>query len=314
MASKFTIHNGLESNDVNSPINATLGLEVGGLSVLSLSGTAWYVDAASTAGVGASGRTRDNAFTTIAAAVTAADAHDTIIVYPGTYAENVVIADNYITLVGAATGYGRPDLDPTTGVALTVNGQGFVCRRFRFVATAATHAVRQTGNGFDYADCVFDGDGGTTTGVLLKGSATDDSFTASEGVFRDCLFRGANRGLSFDTGDAPTNGVGCTHDVVDYCRFIDNTQDIITLDSGTGVYSVQDTLISGCQFLDKNKAVYIDFTTANGGAASDQTGSIADCFFATDAITTTNIAIVGTGFVVVGCYDTVGVQDGSGLD
>ncbi|MGH8897502.1 MAG: hypothetical protein ACRDZ4_10860 [Egibacteraceae bacterium] len=312
MASKFTIHNGLESDSVNSPVNVTTGLEVGGLSFPSLSGKAWYVDAAATGG--ANGRTKADAFTTIAAAITAADANDVIFVFAGTYAENLTVADNYVTLVGVQTGYGRPDVQPASGVGLTVTGQGFRCSRVRFAAAAATHAVRQQANGFEYTDCVFDGDGGTTVGVLLKGNATSTGKTASEGVIRNCLFRGANRGLVFDTGDAPGNGVGCTHDVVDACRFIDNTQDVITLDSGTGVYSVQDTLISGCKFLDKNKTVYVDFTTANGGAASAQDGMLSDCDFATDSITTTNIAIVGTGWTVVNCRDTVGVQDGSGLD
>lgn len=255
-------------------------------------------------------------YQTIQQAINAANSGDVIFVQPGTYVENLTVSRDYITLVGAQLGgYGRPDVQPATGVALTVTGQGFVCKKMRFVTTT-THAVRHESNGFNYEDCVFDGNGGTTVGVLLKGSTTTDDKTASEGIIAKCLFRGAGSGgaLVFDTGNAPLNGVGCTHNEIRDCRFIDNTQDIKTADSGGGVYSVQDTLIAGCHFLDKNKTNYIDLTTANGGAASDQTGSIADCFFATDSITTTNIAMVGTGFVLVGCYDTVGVQDGSGLD
>lgn len=64
MASKFTIHNGLESDNVNAPINVTTGLEVGGLSFPSLAGKSWFVDSASTAGSGADGRTKGTAFTT----------------------------------------------------------------------------------------------------------------------------------------------------------------------------------------------------------------------------------------------------------
>ena len=254
-------------------------------------------------------------YPTIQAAINAAKPGDVIYVQPGEYDENLVVTTDYLTIVGAQVGgYGRPDIVPSSGVGLTVTAQGFVCKRVRFAAAASSAAVNQQGNGFAYENCVFDGDGAGTTGLLLKGNADDDSFTASEGRVVDCLFRGAAVALAFDTGDAPGNGVGCTHDEVIGCRFIDNTQDIVTLDSGTGTYSVQDTVIWGCYFLDKNKANYIDLTTANGGAASDQTGLIANCFFATDSITTTNIAMVGTGFALVGCCDTVGVQDGSGLD
>lgn len=258
----------------------------------------------------------DYGYTTIQAAINDAVRGDTIFVQPGEYDENLTVSRDYITIVGAQMGgYGRPDIAASTGVCLTVSGQGFVCRRVRFASQDGSDCVIQEGNGFRYEDCVFDdASDANEAGLRLKGNADDDSFTASEGVVVGCLFRGNAVGIVFDTGDAPTNGVGCTHDVVERCRFIDNTVDLATQDTGTGVYSVQDTLITGNQFLDKNKAVYIDFTTTNGGAAGDQSGMISDCYFATDAITTTNIAIVGTAFTVVGCYDTVGVQDGSGLD
>lgn len=253
---------------------------------------------------------------TIQDAINAAREGDTIFVQPGEYDENLTVETDYLTIVGAQLGgYGRPDVGATAGVSLVVTAQGFVCKRMRFASQDGDDCVRQEGNGYRYDDVVFDdaSDAGKA-GLRLKGNADDDSFTASEGVVEpNCLFRGCANGILFDTGDAPGNGVGVTHCVIGG-RFIDNTIDLATADTGLGVYSIQDTLIDGCRFLDKNKAVYIDFTTSNGGAAGDQNGMIANCFFATDAITTTNIAIVGTGFTVVGCYDTVGVQDGSGLD
>jgi hypothetical protein len=257
-------------------------------------------------------------YSTIQAAVNAAQEGDTIFIQPGTYDENVVVTTNYVTLVGAQVGrYGWPDLVATTGVALTVDAQGFVCKNVR-ISSGDTDCVVQEGNGFKYEECVFDGDGQAATEALvrLKGNATDDSKTASEGLFLNCLFRGnaAGVGLVFDTGDAPGNGVGSTDVQVVGCHFVANAQDMTTQDTGGGVYSVQHLLVKDCTFEDKNKTNYIDFTTSSGGAASDQNGTIMGCYFATDSITTTNIAIVGTGFTVVGCYDTVGVQDGSGLD
>jgi len=254
-------------------------------------------------------------FSTIQSALNAAGPGSTIFVQPGTYDESLTVTTDYITLVGGVEGgYGRPDVVGSASPPLTVTAQGFVCKKMRFAATT-DDAVVQEGNGFKYEDCVFDGDlTAAKAGLRLKGNDDDDSFTASEGVVVNCMIRGNALGIVFDTGAAPANGVGCTHDVVKDCRFIDNTKDITTADTGLGTYSVQDTLITGCQFLDKNKTNYIDLTTANGGAASDQTGMISNCYFATDSITTTNVAMVGTGFTLVGCFDTVGVQDGSGLD
>jgi hypothetical protein len=260
-------------------------------------------------------------YETIQDAVNAAASGDTIFVQPGTYTENITVTTDYITIVGAQVGsYGWPDIVATAGgAALTVTAQGFVAKRCRFV-TEDTDAVIQQGNGFRYEDCVFDGGNSeaVTEGLLrLKGNADDDSFTASEGKIVNCLFRGsAGFAVAFDTGDAPGNGVGSTHCVLEKCRFIDNTgADLQTLDTGGGVYSVQDVLIHDCYFAEpKNKATWIDFTTANGGAASDQTGMISNCYFNDDTVDTTAIAIVGTGVGVVGCHSMDGEFDGSGLD
>lgn len=314
-------HNGLESDSVNSPVNVTTGLKVGNLSFPSIAGSAWFVDASSTAGTGANGKTKASAFTTIAAAISAAASHDTIIVYPGTYAENLVVTTDYLNIVGAASGYGRPDVQPATGVCLTVTAQGFVCSRMRFAA-ANSDAVRQKGNGFSYTDCVFDGDSAqaaTDALVRLKGDDDDDSYTASEGVIADCLFRGSDGfGIALQAAEAPGNGVGVTHTRFENCRFQDNVAaDVVTLDNdGTdGTYSAQDVIFDRCIFAEpKNKATWVDFTTANGGAAGDQTGAFIDCFFNDDTVDTTAIKATGTGFGFVGCHSMDGEFDGSGLD
>lgn len=288
----------------SGPVISGAGFGGGGFSipVNSVSGSPLYV--------GAGGQS------SIQAAVNLAGPGDTVIVQPGSYDENVVITTDYVTLVGAqVSGYGRPDLGASTGVTLTVNAQGFVARGVRFASQDGSDCVVQEGNGFAYVDCVFDdASDADAAGLRLKGNATDDSKTASEGVVAGCLFRGCDNGIILDTGDAPGNGVGSTDNTVVACKFVSNTQDVVTADTGGGVYSVKTLLVKDCYFADKNKTNYIDMTTNSAGAASDQDGMIADCYFATDAITTTNVAIVGTGFTVVGCYDTVGVQDGSGLD
>lgn len=260
---------------------------------------------------------------TIQAAVNNARQGDTIRVQPGTYNGNIVVTTDYLTIIGAQTArYGWPDITSTSGVTLTVTAQGFTAKRCRFVASTSD-AVRQEGNGFLYDECVFDGDAGqaATDALLnLKGNDDDDSFTASEGKVSNCVFRGSDGfGIAFTGGETPGNGVGSTHcQIGPGNTFIDNVAaDMVTRDNSStdATYSVQDVLIVENYFMEpKNKATWIDFTTSNGGAASDQTGAIVNCFFNDDTIDTTAIAIVGTGFGVVGCHSMDGEFDGSGLD
>lgn len=253
---------------------------------------------------------------TIQAAINEAAEGETIFVQPGSYDENLTVTTDYLTIVGAQVGgYGRPDIVPETGVALTVTAQGFVCRKLRFASQDGDSCVIQRGNGFKYDDCVFDdaSDAGKA-GLDLLPSDTDDSFTASEGSVSNCLFRGSANAILFDTGDAPAVGVGSTDNLIVACKFKGNTLDLATADAGGAVYSVQFLEVKDCVFADKNKATYLDFTTTNGGAAGDQSGTVDGCYFATDTITTTKIKAVGTAFTFVGNYSTVGVFDGSGLD
>jgi hypothetical protein len=263
-----------------------------------------------------------NGYVTIDDAIKNAASGDVIFVQPGTYKENLTVTTDYLTIVGAQLGgYGRPDVVPSTGVALTVTAQGFVCKRVRFAASNSD-AVRQKGNGFEYSDCVFDGDAGqavTDALVRLKGDDDDDSFTASEGVIENCLFRGSDGfGLVFQGGETPGNGVGSTHCVIRGCRFIDNVgADVATLDNDStdALYSVQDALVDRCYFMEpKNKATWIDFTTSNGGAVGLQTGMFSECFFNDDTLDGTSIKAQSTGFGFVGCYSLDGVLNDDTID
>lgn len=256
---------------------------------------------------------------------------DTIFAYPGDYAEDLLITKDYVSIVGAIfAGYARPDLKPATAgaAALDVKAQGFACKHFRFAslgslaaaAAAAGRLVRIRGNGFHLQDIVVDGKtGDNANSVLLglKGDADDDSYTASEGLIEDFMIRdGKGRGLAFEAGEAPLNGVGSTHCVLRRGRFINNTGiDLITLDAAAGgaVYSVQDVLIELLAFVSpKNKATWIDFITSNGGAAGDQTGLIRDCDFADTGLEGTNaIKVAGTGVVLAGIRDATGIVNTS---
>lgn len=232
------------------------------------------------------------------------------------YAENIVVTKDFVSIIGIPSGgYARPDIVPAAGIALSSTAQGLVVQHMRF-ASLLVDCVLHEGNGYIYNDCVFDGDGtAAKAGVRLKGNATDDSYTASEGIIQNSLFRGCAFGLLFDTAE-PAVGVGETDVTVTGNKFITNTIDIATADTGPGTYSIQHGQIGpGNIFADKNKTCYIDLTTSNGGAASDQTGVINGNFFAADAITAGNeVRMVGTGFTFPGNFNTVGVKDGSGLD
>ena len=280
-------------------------------------GTTWIVDGTN-GNNGNSGTDPSNAFKTITKAHAVATAGDTIFIQPGSYTENLVITKNYISLVGAQlSGYGKPDIVPVSGIPLTVNAQGFAALKVRFAGTAAD-SVKQSGNGFIYEGCVFDGDGtAAKAGCRLVPSqvgADITHFTASEGFILNSLVRGCAIGVAFDTAAAPV-GVGSTDNVIQSNHFYSNTLDIATAKTGAaGTYSVQLVNISYNQFQDKNKATYIDITTNEDGPAASQTGSVNGNIFATDTMTTTKIKAVGTGFTFAGNADTVGIFDGSGLD
>lgn len=258
---------------------------------------------------------------TINGAIDKASAGDSIGIFAGSYPENVVVDKDFLTLFGVQnSGYAKPDVVPTSGKALyNQAAQGMVLRHIRFAAPAAdTDLLLVEGNGFIIEDCVLDGNatqGDAKALIRLKGNATDDSYTASEGIIRGCLFRGSGGdGIIFDTA-APAVGVGETDDVIESCIFVGIDQiAIATADTGPGLYSIQRGVIRFCLFEDKNKATYVDLTTSNGGAASDQSGSFYSNWLATDTMTTTKIKAVGTGWTFIGNYDTVGIFDGSGLD
>ena len=247
---------------------------------------------------------------------------DVIFVAPGTYAENLtIVGKDYISIIGCVTpGYARPDVVPAAGIALScTTSQGLVLQHMRFASSDSDSVVNE-GNGFQFVDCVFDGDSGqsaTETNLRLVGNSADDSYTASEGLIQDCLFRNSNgSGLTFQHAATPS-GVGTTDNRIINCRFYGNAQkDIISAanTSGGGAGIVLTTEINGCQFLTKNKAVYMTLNTVSfaGGDAALNSGLISGNSFAnTASLNNTKIAIGGTALVFTGNFDAVGVTNGS---
>lgn len=299
---------------------------VGGIGIPSKVGKVYFVDA--TNGVDTnSGKSHAKAFQTIQKAINqcVSGAGDIVYIFPGTYNENLTITSkDYINLIGCVSpGYARPDVAPTTGIALSIaNSQGTVLKHMRFVSADADTVVNE-GNGFLFEDCVFDGDAGqaaTEANLRLVGDAADDSYTASEGRIVDCLFRGCGGdALIFQHANAPS-GVGVTNVEVLNCRFYDNTGDDIATaanTSGGGAGILLTALIHGCKFMTKDKAVYLDLDQASfaGGDLLLNTGMISGNFFNDDAaLDATKIDISGTNLRFVGNYNAVGVVDGSTFD
>ena len=308
MASKFTIHNGLESNSVNSPINVTTGLEVGGLSFPSLAGKAWYVDAASTAGSGADGVTKATGFTTIAAALTAASADDTIFVYPGTYAENLSVTKDNITLVAPRT-WGnskRVIVEPASGVALTLTQvKRFAARGIRFSGVSGVGCLSD-GEGSLFVDCDFASD--TSHGIKFL-AETDTDFTGSGTHFERCLFRGCGgAGIQVAAGTGVALGLQATNVNVRDCQFYENTDDDVNDSGGDGTNTFYSQwCIENCKFMTRNKTTYLDL---NGGSGSTEL-VVANCYFAVDAGLTSTHVQLPAGGVAVALYDAAGIVNTS---
>lgn len=279
-------------------------------------GNVWWV----LSGASGSGTSPEDAFGTIQAAVDRAISGDTIMVFGGEgYDETVTVDDDYISIIGAQTaGYARPDLAPDAGVALIVNGQGFVTRHMRFVS-ADSDSVQWHGNGGMAIDCVFDGDAGqaaTEANLRLVGNADDDSYTASENLFMDCLFRGSTSGAGVIIQHAALpSGVGCSDNQFVNCRFVANGVDFLSAvnvdGGGAGIFL--NLLITGCQFMTVGAAyVYMDMDQGAAGDLAANSCLISNNWFADEALIAAQIDITGqANCMFVGNYDAAGLVDGS---
>lgn len=285
-------------------------------------GSMWFVGE----GYSGSGRLPTSPLGTIQAAVDAADQGDNILILPGTYGETVTITTPGVSLIGATqSGYMRPDLAPDAGGALIVNAQGIYVRHMRF-ASDDSDTVLHRGNGATYVDCVFDGSSGqaaTEANLRLVGGLGDDSYSASENRFVDCLFRGSNGfGVAFQHALAADGGEGTTDNQFWGCTFVDN--DVSDLKSlvntnggGAGIYIR--LLVRDCNFMTVGAAYkYIDFSAGAVGDLAANTCLITGGRFADAALTggTGNQIDLGgqPGAMFVGNYDAIGLVDGSAFN
>lgn len=246
----------------------------------------------------------------------------TVFVFPGTYEENLEVSDemDYVSIIGAQlAGYARPDIVPTSGVALEVLSQGFNCQHVRFAGTDAD-AVIQRGNGFAYNDCVFDGDAGmaaTEAALRLVGSETDDSYSASEGIIANSLFRGTSvgAGLIVQHSIAAGGGIGSSDVEVRGNRFYGNGVDILSAVnvSGGGAGIMLRWLIAQNYFMTVGAAyVYANLAAGAVGDLAANSCLAAGNWFADDAFVAGQWSIAGQpGQMFAGNFDAAGLINGS---
>jgi hypothetical protein len=279
-------------------------------------GQVLFVDAS-----GAFSLTGSPAFTTIQGAINACSnaAGSTIFVFPGTYAENLTVSDDQISLIAAVpAGYNRPDIVPASGVALAVQGQGFNCLGMRF-AGSDSDVVQQHGNGFLYGNCVFDGAAGMAANeaALRLVGAVDDSHTASEGVIIGSLFRGTTTGagIIMQHALAAAGGAGTSDNQILGNRFYDNGVDLLsavnTNGGGAGIYLR--LLCDGNKFMQDGAAyVYADLNQGVAGDLAANSGLFSNNYFADDALIAAQFVIAGQPKVFFsGNYAAPGLVDGS---
>lgn len=248
----------------------------------------------------------------------------TIFVFPGTYEENLEVNGlDYVSIIGAMLpGYARPDIAPASGIVLGVESQGFIARGLRFVGSDAD-AVVQRGNGFIYDNCVFDGDAGmaaTEAALRLVGSETDDSYSASEGVIANSLFRGTSvgAGIIMQHSIAAGGGIGSSDNQILGNRFYGNAVDLLSAvnvsGGGAGIYLR--LLYKGNQHMTVGAAfVYANLAAGVAGDLAANSGLFTDNSFADDALIAAQFVIAGQpNAFFVGNYDAVGLVDGSAFN
>lgn len=298
-------------------------------------GKTLFVDA-SRGQAGASGLDIEHPLDTITEALGKATsgAGDTIFVFPGTYDEAVTITKDYVRLVGVRSGYGRPDVAPSSGTSRPLfvdNAQGVVIEYMRFVPDGlALDTARIEGNGYLVYDCVFDGDpaqAGTNALLVLQGDANDDSFTASEGKIYSNLFRGSSAfaetdgvNIGIDIRHAPVpSGVGVSDVEIVGNRFYGNLVDLksTAAASGGGAGIYRNFLIANNWFLHSSGAAYVyaDLDQADAAGATTDSALISGNYFADEALVAGQFDIATRPNVIfVGNYDAAGLVNGSAFN
>jgi len=285
----------------------------GGVNVAipNLNGTCFFVDAINGSD-GNDGSTPQSAFKTIGRAVSiaASGTGTTIFIFPGTYNENVVVSKNNLAFIAAypfTAGMGgntKPLINPTTGIALTLNqATGLYFYGLKFATTAATTtAVTTDSTGTVFDSCHFSATG---AGVTFT-SAVSASFKGDGTVFSNCWFNGNTNGIKCTNFASPGTG-NAANCLVNHCYFNNNSAADIADDGAAAVFW-SGWVIKNSNFYTKAKAVYLAMS-GNGSQTTTFCTITGNFFGATAAMTSTMIALEA-GSTFIGNTSTIGVVDG----
>lgn len=243
--------------------------------------------------------------------------HDVVYVRTASsaYAENVTVTSkDYVSIIGWGHGdWGRPDVNPASGIALAISlSQGFHAENVFFVSDD-DDAVTVDSDGWLFRNCKFMGN---SDGLFLKGNADNDSYTASQGLAVDCVFWACGAaGVKMEHAEADS-GVGTTDNHFVNCVFKENTgvdflSAVGSTGGGAGIFI--NLVIEKCKFLDVAAGhVYFDMDQGVGADLSANTCLICNNWFADEAFVAAQCDISGQpGAMFVGNYDAAGLIDGS---
>tara|TARA_Y100000310_G_scaffold345771_1_gene469637 strand:- start:2546 stop:3487 length:942 start_codon:yes stop_codon:yes gene_type:complete len=246
--------------------------------------------------------------------------HDVVFVTTAStaYAENVTVTSkDYVSIVGLGLGeWGRPDIHPSSGIALAISlSQGFHSESVYYLSDD-DDAVTCDSEGWLFSNCKFQGN---SDGLLLKGYATDDSYSAGQGMAYQCGFE-SNGAAGVKIEHAETSsGIGSWGNRFIDCYFRDNTgadflSAVGSTGGGAGIFTR--LLIQGCQFLDDGAShVYMDMDQGVAGDLAANSALICGNYFADDAVIAAQCAIGSQAKVFfVGNYDAAGLINGSSFN
>lgn len=270
------------------------------------------------------GSAPDSALSTITLALAqcTAGAGDTIFVYPGTYAENLAVSVDGVSIIGALIGgFERPNIVPASGTAITLTGQGVTLRHLRFSSADNDVAVVNS-NGNVIIDCVLDGTAGmgATKGCLRFVGATSVATSASDNLVQACVLRNASvgAGMIFQHALLAAGGEATSNNQILACQFYNNGVDLLsavnTNGGGAGIFL--NLLVKECAFLTVG-AAYVYMSMAQGAAGDKAVNSclICGCFFSDEAIIAAQILLATqANAMFVGNYDCIGLINGAAFN
>ena len=243
-------------------------------------------------------------FTSIMAAVTYGNLVpgrcDVIYIMPGNYAENVVLNNDNVQLVGIQSSlFAKPNIAPTTGPAVIMSGKGQVIKNLNISSNdGSSPAVVTSKLNPTISNCFISAL--NSTAILVTPGQNGGSFNA---VVDSCDINSSSQGIVFvNIATYQSKDVKITN-----CKFWGNSgSDIASSYSGTSSFVVPAVSITESLFLDLNKTVYIDLS----GGTKDN-GIISDNYFANKAAALASSQVVlGNDIVFAGNYDAYGVVDG----